>query len=95
MRGHSLWPGLPHGGGGGVLLSQTPSLAGVEVTLRALGVSDPVRMVRAATGLDSHSLTLVAVSCVVPSESLGVRFKRRGPRPSSREGGMSECGDVF
>ena len=51
------------------------------MTLRALGVSDPVRMVRAAAGLDSHSLTLVTVSCVVPSESLGVRFKRRGPDP--------------
>ena len=71
MRGHSLWPGLPHGGGGGVLVSQTSYLAGVEVTLGALGVSGPVRMVRAAAGLDSHSLTLDAVSWVVPSESLG------------------------
>lgn len=28
------------------------------MTLGALGMSDPVRMVRAAAGLDSHSLTL-------------------------------------
>ena len=44
---------------------------GVGGTLTAVGLSDPVRMVTAAAGLGSLSLTLDAVSCMVPSESLG------------------------